>query len=297
MRALLCERGAEAPLELRRGPGISKREGRDFPDILRDMLQDWRSKHGPLPIVIAGMAGSNIGWRETPYLECPASLDQLLTAAVPLELDDSPVRILPGVRGKNAMAQVESMRGEELQILGWMAEKPDADLANTLLCLPGTHCKWVRLETGRITSFATALTGEVFATLQDKTVLLPDAFKTDSVEFDKTSFLTGVDLVRRYPNALLHQLFSTRSRWLSQPRTIENPHSYLSGLLIGSDTLTALHNCGKTHPVIELVGDAALCNLYQMAAEYCGFECNIMLGDLAAYKGFQTLMSETFHAA
>lgn len=49
------------------------------------------------------------------------------------------------------------MRGEEIQIAGYLAEKPDFD---GVICLPGTHTKWVRISAGEIVGFATFLTGE-----------------------------------------------------------------------------------------------------------------------------------------
>ena len=36
-----------------------------------------RARLGDLPMLCAGMAGSNRGWVETPYLPCPLSLDAL----------------------------------------------------------------------------------------------------------------------------------------------------------------------------------------------------------------------------
>ena len=41
---------------------------------------------------------------------------------------------------------------------------------SALICLPGTHAKWVEVENGRIERFHTFMTGEVYAALTGHTV-------------------------------------------------------------------------------------------------------------------------------
>ena len=55
------------------------------------------------------------------------------------------------------------MRGEETQIAGFLSEFPGFD---GVVCLPGTHTKWVHLSAGEIVSFRTFMTGELFGLLQ-----------------------------------------------------------------------------------------------------------------------------------
>ena len=58
------------------------------------------------------------------------------------------------------------MRGEETQILGALHLEPTlASRPSSLLCLPGTHTKWVLLDEGTVQEFLTATTGELFALL------------------------------------------------------------------------------------------------------------------------------------
>lgn len=47
-------------------------------------------------MLMAGMIGSSIGWREAPYVTCPAGLEQLVKGVVPT--DDPLISIIPGVR-------------------------------------------------------------------------------------------------------------------------------------------------------------------------------------------------------
>ena len=61
------------------------------------------------------------------------------------------------------------MRGEETQILGLLDEL--AGDGPHALCLPGTHSKWATVEHGRITTFHTAMTGELYAVLTQHSLL------------------------------------------------------------------------------------------------------------------------------
>jgi hypothetical protein len=60
------------------------------------------------------------------------------------------------------------MRGEETQIAGFLAQNPGFD---GVLCLPGTHTKWVHISAGEVVSFRSFMTGELFATVGPHSVL------------------------------------------------------------------------------------------------------------------------------
>ena len=69
---------------------------------------------------------------------------------------------MPGVALRGERFDV--MRGEEVQLLGSVASGEIA--ADCLVCHPGTHNKWVRVSEGRIESFRTVMTGELFNMLR-----------------------------------------------------------------------------------------------------------------------------------
>lgn len=100
-----------------------------------------------LPAIVCGMAGARQGWVEAPYAETPASPGDLATGAIPIEGLSREVRILPGVAQK-AGGRPDVMRGEETIVLGLAAE------SDAIVCLPGTHSKWVSVEGGRITGLS-----------------------------------------------------------------------------------------------------------------------------------------------
>ena len=287
---MLCARERRVPdkNDMIYGDGIAKLN-RPISEVLFDAISPWVDRLGRLDIVMGGMVGSNIGWRMTEYLECPTELTNLAEHADTFEHSGHNISILPGVKCTNAMGQPDVMRGEELQILGWLARNADKSDEDRLFCLPGTHTKWARVSAGRLESFTTALTGEVYAMLQKHSILLPKQDVVFAQPFDTKSFIEGVEVIKAHPYSLLHSLFSTRTRLITDPDGLGDAPSYLSGLLIGSDSKTALDNCGKEGVIVEIIGDQSLAEKYASAIECMGHECHISDGIDAVYAGFMAL--------
>src|SRR5512146_2097916 len=168
LRLSLCL--GERVLEARQGPGIGALR-QPAGEVLRQLIAAWRERHGPLPLVLCGMAGSRNGWREAPYLPCPADLRALPEAALRFEADGAPVAIAPGLSCQSRLGTPDVMRGEETQIAGALTLHPGLGAGRHLLCLPGTHTKWACLEDGRLRDFLTAFSGELFALLRDGSTL------------------------------------------------------------------------------------------------------------------------------
>lgn len=163
-----------------------------------------------MPIIISGMAGSTIGWREAPYLRCPVDISQIAEGRLAFEARGLEISIVAGLQTVNPLGAADVMRGEELQLLGWLQDDGTDSEQARLIALPGTHNKWALLSKDRIETFVTALTGELFALLKNHSVLITDR---NTSEFDEEVFLQGVAAIERLGDAhLLHALFSTRSR-------------------------------------------------------------------------------------
>lgn len=290
MRAMLIEEGVSAPDRdhIVYGAGIARLD-RPIADVLLDAIEPWSNRLGKLDIVMAGMVGSNIGWRETQYLECPTVLEELVEHAEWFEQCGHRMSILPGLRCRNAMGQPDLMRGEELQMLGWAARNAELSQADRLFCLPGTHTKWCKMSESRLETFDTSLTGELFALLKEHSILVA---KTDVIfakPFDEGSFMAGVDLILTQPNALLHSLFSTRTRALTDPQGAGDAPSYLSGLLLGSCVQNAFNLYGAPAKGVELIGDPSLCRKYALAIERIGHSSRTLDGIDAIHSGFLAL--------
>nr|WP_183998846.1 2-dehydro-3-deoxygalactonokinase [Sphingomonas kyeonggiensis] len=214
-----------------------------------------RSRFGDLPMLMAGMVGSNIGWRAAPYVPAPAGVEDL--AANLLKIDDR-TAIVPGV---SVTGPADVMRGEEVQLLGAVA----AGLVphDALLAQPGTHCKWAEMEGGRIARFTTAMTGELFAMLRKYGLLSSQL--TEEVTLGQ-AFLDGVEEGRK--RDLAASLFGIRAAKLLGERPDSDAASFASGLLIGSDVAARLERVG--HDEVHILADPVLGGLYSAAVEVHG---------------------------
>ncbi len=239
-----------------------------FADILRRAVGPWLQA-GETRILMAGMVGSRQGWREAPYLPCPAGPDDLARALVAVPFEGAAVRIVPGLVGADPGGVPEVMRGEEVQLAGVLADIGGEAMA----CLPGSHSKWAEIQGGRIARFTTHLTGEAFAAVRGHTIL---GRMMQEGPTDAEAFLRGV--VRSgEPGGLLHHLFGVRTLGLLGRLADADAASYLSGLLIGHEVRAA-----APQGMVHLIGAAALCSLYATAIAQCGAEARAIGVDAAA---------------
>ncbi|MBW4050151.1 MAG: 2-dehydro-3-deoxygalactonokinase [Proteobacteria bacterium] len=290
LRLSLCL--GERVLETREGPGIGAL--REPPaEVLHRLTAGWRDAHGPLPLVLCGMAGSRNGWREAPYVPCPADLRALREAALRFEAQGAPVTIAPGLSCQGRLGTPEVMRGEETQIAGALTLHPALGAGRHLLCLPGTHTKWAWLEDGQVRDFLTALTGELFALLRDGSTLTRAASAAAAASAGAVSaddgFERGLETAATLGKAsLLHALFSVRSRQLIDGCSRDWALSYLSGLMIGTDVHGAIALFGAREPVV-LIGDGALNERYALALRHEGISASSLDGEHCALAGLRTL--------
>ncbi|HEV7606071.1 MAG TPA: 2-dehydro-3-deoxygalactonokinase [Steroidobacteraceae bacterium] len=277
----LCDEDGQA-LETRQGPGAADSRGR-FPDVFDDLAAGWRASHGALPAVLCGMVGSAFGWREAPYLSCPADLYEL--ADEPM-LARAGVRIVPGMRCTNPLGAPDVMRGEETQLFGAQCMDATMSVGKQLVCMPGTHTKWVSLNGSVVQEFLTAPTGELFAMLCEHSVLVRD--KATPIERSARDFERGLAQSAKHPDAsLLHQLFQSRSLRLDKQLSAEGAASWMSGLLIGSDVGGALplfagHDAGAP---VYVIGSPQLTASYALALARRGRNAIQVDGVKAALAG------------
>jgi 2-dehydro-3-deoxygalactonokinase len=233
-----------------------------------------------LPAILCGMVGSNLGWTVVPYADCPAGLADLACALTTVA---DGVRIVPGLRCEGIAGSPDVMRGEETQVLGWLAQHPDRQTGRHVLCHPGTHAKWVLVEDGRIVRFVTAMTGELFAVLGRHSLLKSDAPEDDDAAFDEGLAAAGEG------DGLAARLFTARARVVGGAASAESTPSYLSGLLIGAEVASGPKLLGCPLKQVALLGDAALCARYRRALTHAGVEVETFGGEAAAIAGLFAL--------
>lgn len=237
-----------------------------------------------IPALLCGMIGSTLGWTAAPYVDAPASLEDLAAQLVLVDDTDGPVRIVPGVRATGFNGQGDVMRGEETQLFGWMRGAPDRAVGRRLVCHPGTHTKWMQVDDGRLTRFVTAMTGELFALLGQHGVLRTSTLADDPAAFDEGVAAAGEG------DALAARLFTARARVVGLGRATETTASYLSGLLVGADVAATPRLLGEaTASTVALLGDPRLCGFYARALELRGVDSEVFDGEPAAVAGLSAL--------
>lgn len=230
-----------------------------FPAAFAAAAGDWTAAHPGAPVLLCGMIGSRQGWIEAAYAPAPAGLPDLARALAPIEVAGRIVaRIAPGVSLSEG-ARREVMRGEETQIVG------AAGAGARLVILPGSHCKWARVEDARIVDFSTFMTGELFAALKDHTILgrgLVAAPADGEGGEAERAFAAGVAQAR---DGLAGALFQTRARTLLGGLTPQTAGAFLSGVVIGAEIEEGLARFGRPLRAPLLIGAPGLVARYRAA--------------------------------
>jgi 2-dehydro-3-deoxygalactonokinase len=248
-RAYLIDSGGKQAGEFEDGKGILSVPEGGFPAAIAEI----REKLGDKPLLLAGMVGSNRGWKDAPYVPCPAGIDDLARKLVWAGEREA---IVPGVSyvGDD---RADVMRGEEVQVLGAVA----AGLvdSNALVCHPGTHNKWTVLHKAAIHSFRTVMTGELFSLLKEHSILA-DLLKGPVEDND---VFKGAARHAIFNESLPAELFSIRASVLLGEMKKEDAASYASGLLIGTDVRIGL--AVPTGAQVVVMGRPELTRLYSAA--------------------------------
>jgi 2-dehydro-3-deoxygalactonokinase len=272
------------------------RDAGGFEQAFEGITRDWLERYPRLRAVAGGMVGSAQGWIEAPYVRVPADVRALAAHAVTVRSAlAAEVLIAPGVIFDPPDRAPELMRGEEVQIAGALAAEPSA-AARTWFVLPGTHSKWVLVEDGGIVSFATYMTGELYAVLREHSILgrliSPQPADAGAAA---AAFEQGLEAARESaPGDLPRQLFATRALGLTKRLSAEALADYLSGVLVGHELVSGLARSRaerESGAPLVLIGDAALRLRYARALQSFGVAASRQL-DNTAPRGLFELARE-----
>lgn len=258
------------------GMGGLDRNG--FASALREMVAEWELT-AETPIIACGMVGSRQGWVEAPYRTVPCA--PMGDTLVQPDCANFNVHILPGLRQNNPP---DVMRGEETQIAGFLALNPNWD---GVICLPGTHTKWVQVSAGEVVSFETHMTGEVFALLSSQSVLRHSLQGSD---WDEEAFDAAVDQTLSKPEKLAARLFSIRADDLLNGTGGAAARARLSGLLIGAELAAARPYWLGTQ--IAIVGASGLATPYARALERQGAFATVADAERMTLAGLTAAMRQ-----
>jgi len=288
LRANLLDPSGHSIEQRQSAMGVMKVPPGTFDAVLVELCGDWMQEHR-LPMVASGMVGSRQGWKEAPYLDCPATLKQAAHQLTKLEfehpdLGNHKVYIAPGLKCLDAYGQTDVMRGEETQI--WGAQLPPSSIC----VLPGTHSKWIWLDgKGDFQNFKTFMTGELYSLLAQHSILgrlMEISESNASLNLDV--FHRGVSLGIDGHAELMHSIFAARTAGLMGQLNATELPDFLSGILIGAEIgSVSLDAVSKVH----LLGEGGLCERYRQAFQQQGISV-VRVGENATIKGQWLLARE-----
>ena len=208
---------------------VSTQEGMKFIDqnefekILIKNIDAWNNKFDIKVIIASGMVGAKQGWIEVPYINSPCDIRNVNFKTFKI-LDDANIHILSGVSQFNPS---DVMRGEETQIAGFLLNNVDF---NGSICLPGTHSKWVNMNSYNIQEFTTFLTGELYEIVKKYSIL---NHSLNTTELDDEIVKSSAKLVIENPSFISNKLFEIRADNLLKNSNQTSNNSKLVGYLLG----------------------------------------------------------------
>ena len=288
LRAFLIGADGKVLASQTRDSGVQSVLAGQFPDALRACCAEWLAQYPAIPLVMAGMVGSRNGWVEVPYATTPCGVAELAAACHAMELDGHKILLAPGVdtrwpaTGEDRGAY-DVMRGEETQVLG-------LGLRDGLVCLPGTHCKWVRIEDGRIAAFATFITGELYAAMSGSFI---GRLAEEPPQVHPAAAIAAVAAHLR--GGLSRALFQARSRVLAGDIGGSGVKPYLSALLVEDEISGALDLFSGFSRVHLVAGEPQL-SAYATALAARGLMTQVVDPQIAFLAGLARLLQWSGHS-
>ena len=262
--------------------GITKlRLKNDYLEILEKILINFKVNLN-IPIFLAGMVGSKNGLVEIPYRTTPASKKNIGQNIISKKMKNMKLFFIPGL-SYHKKKFFDVIRGEETIAIGAMKIKKDK---NFFICCPGTHSKWIKIKNNKIILFETYLTGDLFSSISNNTILSKSMSK--SGKFSKKYFLFALKAIKE--SSLSYMLFKVRTMNLfNQSNQIES-ESYLSGLIIGEEIKNVLKKINKNK--VYLISEGKLLKFYLLAFNYFKIEYKILDYKKAFISGAKELYEQ-----
>lgn len=261
--------------------GVTRLGERLPQQVFGELMARWAE---PLPVVMAGMIGSNAGWIQAPYLSCPTRLTGIAAQLTTIE-QAAPYHawIIPGICVANE-DNCNVMRGEETQLVGAYAARP-----SPLYVMPGTHSKWVRMDGDALVDFRTVMTGELHHLLLVHSLVGAGLGEQLS---DERAFERGlaIGLSERH---IVRRLFETRAAHLLGKLEKSAVSDWLSGLLIGNEVAQMQQEFAlPAQDALTVIGNPKLTARYARALSMAGMAHSVLDGDDVFQLGIRSIVNE-----
>jgi 2-dehydro-3-deoxygalactonokinase len=234
-------RGAKAGIDDR--DGLKTELKRAISSILSE---NGLTEYDIIKILASGMITSEFGLCELPHLTAPAGISELHDAMAEVSFHDISVIPFVFIRGVKVasgdLAEFDMMRGEETEMTGLLALCGGDK--NAVFVLPGSHSKIINTdEHGRISSFATMLTGEMIMALSGGTIL-KDAVDLGVSEIIEEYLVKGYTFAKT--EGLNKALFKVRILKNAFKATPAEVYNFFLGAILADEIDNILSSEAKT---------------------------------------------------
>ncbi len=275
LRAFLIDQSGALVAELDSDKGMGCLKPEAFEGALVSLIEPWLRQGETIPVFACGTVGARQGWIEAKYRPVPCKLlqDAQLTRA---ETSDPRIEvfILPGL-SQDTPADV--MRGEETQVAGFLASEPGYC---GVVCLPGTHTKWVSVDNGIVGAFQTFITGELFKLLAQHSILRHSVSEAGE---DPEAFMGAAKKAAEHPESIALKLFGLRATSLLNDPEPRVARAQLSGMIIGHE-IGAARKIWSGLPV-AIIGTSKLASLYHAVLDAEGADTRLIDTKFATLSG------------
>lgn len=254
--------------------GMGRLEKSQFEGVLLSLIDSWLSPDRTTDVLACGMVGARQGWLEAAYRSLPCTPAGPGAVVVPAADPRIRVSILPGLQQTEP---ADVMRGEETQIAGYLATNSAFE---GLICLPGTHSKWVRIANGEVVSFTTFMSGEMFALLSEQSVL---RFGVANEGWDGDAFAASLKQTFGAPELASSTLFRLRAEGLLHGLPPEAARAKLSGIVLGLELAATRSQWDGAR--VAIIGASGLARRYVEALTMLGENAERVDGNNMTLRG------------
>lgn len=206
-------------------------------------------------IIASGMITSENGLCNLPHITLPAGASDLACNMYHTEFPDISSIGWSFVRGVKSLGETleecDIIRGEETELMGII----DGDAQDAIYVLPGSHSKHMCVDAqGKITRFATMMSGELFAAVINNTIL-KNSTDLEHATIVPEKLLAGFDYAKAH--GINEALFKTRILGNVFAASREECYSFLLGVIICDEVCAII---GQTAKKIIIGGQSHMKN-------------------------------------
>lgn len=243
-------------------------------------------------VAASGMIGSELGLANVMHITTPVDIKKLAENITKVYFDEFPslpFYFIPGIKCMgDSFETTDIMRGEETELFGIDTETLSGE---SLVILPGTHAKFIKVENGVIKSFSTSMCGEITAAISRNTILskaLPEKLSSNP---DGEYLAKGYEYAKS--NGIAAAMFKVRILSSLFSVTAEQLCGFFTGAIL-SDDIDRIAGCG-CHVIIG--GTAPLNKIFYDLSVMAGKTDISMLSDeqseLLSFNGAVNLLNLT----